>query len=170
MSTPVPYKYWYLLSFLVQQPGVWAPHSTVVGSDTQDLSIPKLNALKEAHGVPAASVLLSVSYLGWMSENGVNGKPDIDEPTAVSEAFRKGMAAAAKPLGPSEAQPVNPYNVVSGDARETANAAEWQAGFAEVRRAQAEHQTPPTQVAPTPTNEPAERLVKPTKQAQTKQE
>lgn len=160
MSTPVPYKHWYLLAYMVQQPGSWVPHSIIAGSDTMELSIPKLNAMKEAYSVPQASVLISVSYLGWMSENGANGKPDINEPTAISEAYRLGMTAATKPVTSNEPQPVNPYNVVSGNAVEVANAAEWQQGFADVRRAQAEHQVPAkTEVQ----NQPSEQTNAPVK-------
>lgn len=128
-------KHWYLLSYMVQQPGLWTPSSAVVGSDTKELSIPQLNALKKAHKIPDNSVLIGVSYLGLQTEKRINGLPEIDPPTVPTDAFRLGMIAATRVSAQDPSQPVNPF-VEDGTPQTRAKAAEWQEGLIAVRQAQ----------------------------------
>ena len=139
-------KHWFLMSFMIQQPGVWAPFSTVVGSEELNLTIPQLNAMKKAYQVPEASVMLSISYLGYMTEKKINGLPDVDPPTQISDFYRQGMVAATRVLESDPAQPLNPYGVHDASAEEMAKAREWQDGFNAVRTAQADKSTPVPQL------------------------
>lgn len=134
-------KHWHLLAFMVQSPGVWTPHSVVVGSEDQNLTLPQLVNLKKAHNVPDASVLMGISYLGWMTERQINGQPDVDPPTILSEAYRQGMVAAARVNPTDPSQPVNPYDAIDPNIHIRAKAAEWQAGFTATRTAQNDSQT-----------------------------
>lgn len=164
MKTAEP-KHWFLLSYMVQQPGMWAPHSIVVGSETLELTLPQLINLRNAYGVPEASILMAISPLGWMTEKAINGKPDIDPPTVISEAYRQGMLAATKVAVTDPRQPLNPYSLSSESPQEMADAEEWQQGFFEVRKAQADNVTSIKRFEPPPeakqTGETASGEVKP---------
>ena len=134
-------KYWFLLSYMTQQPGVWVPHSVVVGAESPNLTVPQLNKLKEAYGVPMASVLMSVSALGFMTEKEINGLPEIDPPTTISAFYRQGMVAATRVNPADTSQPMNPYGA-TGAPEDMAKASEWMEGFQAVRNAQADSTTP----------------------------
>lgn len=163
-------KHWFLLAYQVQNPGLWVPHSVIMGFDTNELSIPLLNQAKHDKKVPEASVLLSVSYLGFMSERRINGQPDVDPPTVISDAYRVGMVAAAQVPAADPKQPVNPYGVIDVPPEEAAKAYEWQQGFDAVRAAQSDTRTPvqriePPTVAPTQPQPVGEPIEKPTRTA-----
>lgn len=147
-------KHWYLLAFLTQQPGVWVPHSVIVASDENFLTVPQINGLKRAHNVPEASVMIGVSYLGFMSEKKINGQPDIDPPVVLSDAYKLGMVAAARIMASEECQPVNPYGQDLTDEGK-AQAIDWQNGFVAVRLAQADNTTPIPQITPMKVSSPA---------------
>ncbi|TKW65233.1 MAG: hypothetical protein DI616_16030 [Paracoccus denitrificans] len=130
-------KHWFLLSYLVQQPGLWTPTSIVVGADTMNISIPQLNGYKQAHRVPEASVMIAVSYLGFQTEKAINGLPDIDPPTIASREYDEGVIAAVKISPHDSRQPLNPYANGDMDPYTVAKAEEWMRGFDATRRAQA---------------------------------
>lgn len=147
----VLYKHWFLMSFMCQQPGVWAPFSIVVGSDEGNLTIPQIQNLKEAHNVPAASVLIAISPLGYMTEKAINGLPEVDPPTVTSAAYRQGMLAAVRVEPNAKGQPINPYGSL-GSPQDGVNAQDWQEGFTAARSAQADKTTPvPCLEIPPPT-------------------
>lgn len=134
MSDFSKHKHWFLLAYQVQAPGVWVPHSIIIGSDKAELNVPQLNMLKKAHQVPDAAVLIAVSPLGWQTEKSINGQPDIDPPTKLSDAYRLGMVAASRVRISDAQQPINPFP--GNDPEDLAKANEWAAGFHAVREAQ----------------------------------
>lgn len=154
LETPiVDEKHWFLFSFMVQSPGVWTPQSIVVASNNQNLSIPQIVQLRKENNVPDASVIISVSYLGWMTERAINGQPDVDPPTVISEAYRQGMVAATRAHKDDPEQPVNPYDPTDSNPHIRAKSIEWSAGFVAVRTAQNDTATEVVQ----------QKLVKPSK-------
>lgn len=134
-------KYWFLLAYMVQQPGLWVPRSILIGADTENLTVPQLNNFKQAYGVPDTSVLMSVSTLGYMTEKEINGLPEIDPPTKISHFYRQGMVAATRVNPADTSQPTNPYGATC-TPEDMANASEWLEGFQAVRNAQADSTTP----------------------------
>lgn len=158
-------KHWFLLSYWLQQPGNWVPASSVVSNDTMNLSIPTLIAMRKLKGVSEQSVLISVSYLGFMTEREVNGMPEIDPPSLVSEPFKEGMHAAIIVDKTDAFQPMNPYNAPDKDQNcphVVYAADEWRLGYKYVRDAQFKgdvgisHTRPPTTVDHELTKQPPE--------------
>lgn len=142
-------KHWYLLAFMVQHPGMWAPSSFLLGSESVNLTIPQINNAKLLNKIPNASVLIGTSYLGYQSERVINGQEDLEAPSVLTEAYQKGVAAAMEHSMSAAWQPSNPYVKGSMDNHDRADEAEWQRGFDSIRALQkANHArvTPPEEL------------------------
>lgn len=148
MTDVSKFKHWYLLAYQVQVPGAWVPHSIIVASDKVELNVPQLNMLKKAHQVPDGAVLVGISYMGWQTEKSINGQPEIDPPTKLSDAYRVGMVSAARVRPSDEQQPINPYSGLTPE--DMAKADEWASGFAAMRAMQIDVTTPVPCTAPPP--------------------
>lgn len=123
-------QHWYLLSFQVQHPGLWVPLSFMHPFDEMFVSIPELLAAKEKNKVPQASVLTGVYYLGYGNERKMNGVPDLDPLSHVSEEFSEGLIAGLTIPANHHNQPINPYSINSGtDPYEDHKSKEWSTGF-----------------------------------------
>lgn len=149
-------KHWFLMSFQVQHPGTWVPMSFLVALDDMSMSVPQMNAAKQANRVPDSSVLIAVSYLGYKTEKAMNGLPEVDEPTVLSDPYKEGLLAAGSVDPSSPSQPLNPYSMTNGDPVEIWKMNEWANGvqaMQEVKR----------KVSPGPP--PAEHVILPTTKA-----
>lgn len=143
-------KYWFLLSFMVQQPGMWVPSSFLLASDSRDLTIPQINNAKLLNSIPGSSVLMGVSLVAHNTERGINGLPDVEAPSVISSAYAMGMTAAMNSNPADPAQPTNPFLKPMPDDHEKADMAEWTRGFSTVRGIQQQGNDPivPTQPEP----------------------
>jgi hypothetical protein len=98
--------------------------------DEMFVSIPELLVAKEKNNVPQTSVITGVSYLGYGNERKMNGVPDLDPPSHVSEAFSEGLIAGLTIPASHHNQPVNPYSINSGtDPYEDHKSKEWSTGL-----------------------------------------
>ncbi|AWH15472.1 hypothetical protein [Pseudomonas phage 98PfluR60PP] len=108
-----------------------------MGLDEKKVPVTALNKAKQDNNISNSSVLLSVSYLGYMTDKAMNGLPDIDPPTVASEKFREGMVAAIKYQDSTTNPIINPYSVnPDNDPQQAHDAEEWSAGYALVRTSQ----------------------------------
>lgn len=135
MSTQKPdankKTHWHLLSLMVPSPGQWQPISFMGSYSSKQLTLPVIQALRAANGVPETAVLMSVSYIGLMSKHAMAGTSDAIVPTKLSDAYRQGMIAAMATVDPS-ADIKNPYEEFASASREMLmQANEWAEGFAE---------------------------------------
>lgn len=121
-------KHWFLMSFQVQHPGTWVPMSFLVALDDMGMTVPQMNAAKQANRVPDSSVLIAVSYLGYKTEKAMNGLPEVDEPTVLSDPYKEGLLAAGSVDPSSPNQPLNPYSMTNGDPLESWKMNEWANG------------------------------------------
>lgn len=135
MSTQKPdankKTHWHLLSLMVPSPGQWQPVSFMGSYSSKQLSLPVIQALRTANGVPETAVLMSVSYIGLMSKHAMAGTSDAIVPTKLSDAFRQGLITASANVDP-RAEVKNPYEEFASVSREMlVQANEWAEGFAE---------------------------------------
>lgn len=121
---------------MVQHPGLWVPTSFLIGSESMNLTVPQLTNSKLANRVPDNSVMIACSYMGYQTEREINGQPSVEEPSVLSEAYQKGVAAAVDSAPTDPWQPQNPYQSATNDPHVVADNAEWERGFKSIRALQ----------------------------------
>ena len=131
-----PKHHWWLLSFMVQSPGAWVPTSFLHAREEMLLDIGSINKAKEVRGMANNSVLLSASYMGYCNDNVIQGLPEIDPPTTISDSYREGVIAATLVPYHDPNQPVNPYVNADGSVIDEWASGEWSTGFQSIRAAQ----------------------------------
>lgn len=115
-------RHWFLAVWSVAQVGSYMPASAYVWSDKRSLSIPTLNAAKEQRKLGEGAVLVSVSYVGYMTQYELTGTSPEPVPTVTTAAYTLGLEQAL--TVPNPEQLVNAFP--EGDPFQRA---EWQAGF-----------------------------------------
>lgn len=131
-----PKHHWWLLSFMVQSPGAWVPTSFLHAREEMLLDIGSINKAKEVRGLANNSVLMSASYMGYCNDNVIQGLPENDPPTTVSNAYREGVIAATLIPYHEPNQPINPYVDTNGSVIDEWASGEWMSGFQTIRAAQ----------------------------------
>lgn len=139
-------RHWYLAVWSVPQVGSYMPASAYVWSDKRSLSIPVLNAAKEQRKLGEGAVLVSVSYVGYMSQYELTGTSPQPVPTVTTDAYNLGLEQAL--TVPDPGQLVNAF-LEDDDFQRT----EWDAGVARGREMRAKiiavSARPPAEPLPT---------------------
>ena len=64
-------KHWYAFTFMYSNAVrmCYVYTSVYIGYNDRNVTLPRIKAAKLAQGIPESAVLMSVSYLGYMSED-----------------------------------------------------------------------------------------------------
>lgn len=114
-------RHWFLAAWSVPQVGHFVPSSAFVWSDKRSINIPTLNAAKQQRKLGDGAVLVSVSYVGYMTQYELTGTSADPVPSTTSAAYNLGLEQALSVADVE--QLVNAF----ADADQF-NHAEWQAG------------------------------------------
>lgn len=116
-------RHWFLATWSVPQVGHFVPSSAFVWSSKRSISIPTLNAAKQQRKLNDGAVLVSVSYVGYMTQYELTGTSPDPVPSVTSSAYSLGLEQALTVPGPEKL--INAFQPSDAFSH-----AEWEAGAA----------------------------------------
>lgn len=119
-------RHWFLATWSVPQVGHFVPSSAFVWSTKRSISIPTLNAAKQQRKLNDGAVLVSVSYVGYMTQYELTGTSPDPVPTVTSSAYSLGLEQALTVPDPEKL--INAFQPSDDFSH-----AEWEAGAAKGR-------------------------------------
>ena len=87
-------RHWFLAAWSVPQVGHFVPSSAFVWSDKRSINIPALNAAKQQRKLGDGAVLVSISYVGYMTQYELTGTSPDPVPSVTSTAYSLGLEQA----------------------------------------------------------------------------
>lgn len=114
-------RHWFLAAWSVPQVGHFVPSSAFVWSDKRSINIPALNAAKQQRKLGDGAVLVSISYVGYMTQYELTGTSPDPVPSVTSTAYSLGLEQALTVPDPEKL--VNAFQPDDAFSH-----AEWEAG------------------------------------------
>lgn len=114
-------RHWFLAAWSVPQVGHFVPSSAFVWSDKRSINIPALNAAKQQRKLGDGAVLVSISYVGYMTQYELTGTSPDPVPSTTSTAYSLGLEQAL-----TVPEPEKLINAFQSD--DAFSHAEWEAG------------------------------------------
>lgn len=121
--------HWFLLAYAVPATGHTAFVSQFVSNDKKTLNIQTMGAARQQAQLPEGSSLMSISYIGYMTQDEFNPPPPVvPNLIAPTDAYMDGYHAAVE-LNKTGNTPVNPFVDVMAQEPMSEQAIQWADGL-----------------------------------------
>lgn len=123
-------QHWFLMAFAIPAQGHTAFTSVFMAHKTKDMTLPVIQSVRSGKGIPDQACTISVSYLGYMTQDQMNPPPEtIPNLIAPTEPYMDGYHAASEMHVQGNSAPSNPFlSTVPGEPM-SQDAIDWAEGF-----------------------------------------